>query len=246
MEVTLLGTGSALPSPERVQSGVLVADGPDSMLVDCGSGVVHRMARSGVDHRDISTVLLTHHHLDHVADLPTLVKARVLEGRTEFRIVGPPGTETLADRIFVLDGLDERADIDVEEFARGTDPFEVAGMHVHALSTQHTEASHAYRIGDRLVISGDTPPEPAVFALADGAHTLVHECGYPDGMENEGHTTPAGLLAGIENIQLERLVLTHLFPAAERAAEDILGSMQTTDVSVELGEDGMVLAIPPG
>lgn len=78
MEIPILGTGSALPSPARLQAGLVVTTDDTRLLVDCGGGVVHRLAQIGVDPRAIDGVLLTHHHLNHVADLPTLAKARVL------------------------------------------------------------------------------------------------------------------------------------------------------------------------
>ncbi|MEF8781451.1 MAG: MBL fold metallo-hydrolase, partial [Haloferacaceae archaeon] len=38
MDVTFLGTGSAMPVPERVQTGLLLERGDRTLLVDCGSG----------------------------------------------------------------------------------------------------------------------------------------------------------------------------------------------------------------
>ncbi len=244
MRVTLLGTGSALPSPDRVQSGVLVTDDDRRVLVDCGSGVVHRMAQHRVDHLGISTVLLTHHHLDHVADLPTLLKARVLQDEPECTIAGPPGTRAVLEGLLATDNLIQRADLRIEEYSEGTERVTVGGMTVEPVSTRHSAASHAYRFDDRLVVSGDTPPDEAIFSLADGVHTLVHECAYPDSVTTDDHTTPAGLRAGLDEISLERVVLTHLFPAAEQAAEAILAEMASTDAEMQIAEDGMALAIP--
>jgi len=44
MELTVLGSGSAMPVPDRVQAGYLLDDGDRSLLVDCGSGVLQRLA----------------------------------------------------------------------------------------------------------------------------------------------------------------------------------------------------------
>ena len=60
-----------MPTGERSQTGLLLAD-PDGdaepLLVDCGSGALHGLAATDVGYEGIGTVLLTHHHLDHVSD----------------------------------------------------------------------------------------------------------------------------------------------------------------------------------
>lgn len=70
MRLTVLGTGSALPSPSRLQTGAVVENVETTLLVDCGSGITHRLVQSDTDYRDIDTILLTHTHLDHVAASP--------------------------------------------------------------------------------------------------------------------------------------------------------------------------------
>ena len=46
MQVTFLGTGSAMPTGSRMQTGLLLSDGRQSLLVDCGSGILHRLANT--------------------------------------------------------------------------------------------------------------------------------------------------------------------------------------------------------
>jgi Metal-dependent hydrolases of the beta-lactamase superfamily III len=97
MRLTVLGSGSAMPVPDRAQSGYLLDCGDRSLLVDCGSGVLGRLAGTDTGYEGVSTVLLTHHHLDHVAALLPLVKARWLAGEEHLEVVGPTGTKALVD-----------------------------------------------------------------------------------------------------------------------------------------------------
>ena len=245
MHVTLLGTGSAMPSPDRVQSGVLVERGDARLLVDCGNGVVHRLAQTGVDHRGVDTVLLTHHHLDHVADLPTLAKARWLDDYSEFTVVGPPETEAVLDHLLTVDDMRDRVDLTVRERSVADAPFEVGGFTVDAAEGTHSKTCFAYRFGDALAFSGDTEPDDDVFALADGVHTLIHECSFPDGVETEGHTTPTELGRGLADVAVERVYLTHSFPEAERRAAEMRETVaEYADAEVHVASDRGWFEVP--
>lgn len=246
MRVTLLGTGSALPSRHRLQSGSLIEAGQRRLLVDCGSGITHRLAQVGVAVTDIETVLLTHTHLDHVADLPTLLKARWLNEEPELSILGPPGTAEVCDRLFALDGMAERAEPTVTELDLASTPWSVEGFDVTAVETEHARTCFAYRFDDRLVLSGDTTPTRAVFELADGVHTLVHECSFPDGTESDTHSTPSKLGAELADCSLEQIALTHLFPQTEPHAEELRRIVaEQTDAHVLVPDDRTTLTVSP-
>ncbi|MBA2624286.1 MAG: MBL fold metallo-hydrolase, partial [Acidimicrobiia bacterium] len=62
VRITLLGTGSPLPSPDRAGPATLVQAGQATLLVDCGRAVVMRLAAAGVLPLGVSAVLLTHLH----------------------------------------------------------------------------------------------------------------------------------------------------------------------------------------
>lgn len=64
MRITFLGTGSAMPTGERFQTGILLERDDRRLLVDCGSGALHGLARTNAGYEGVSSVLLTHHHLE--------------------------------------------------------------------------------------------------------------------------------------------------------------------------------------
>ena len=246
MRVTLLGTGSALPSANRLQAGIHLERNDHHLLVDCGSGVTHRLTQTNIDHRDVDTVLLTHHHLDHVADLTTLAKARWLEGHPAFTVVGPPGTREICERLFGIDDLDTRIDLEITELDADPAPFELGPYRVSTAQTKHSKPGFAYRFDDALTISGDTAPTRAVAALADGSNVLVHECAYPDGTDTETHSTPSALGRTLADVDVDvgRVLLTHLFPETEARTEDLSETVsQYTDAAVDVASDGDVVTI---
>jgi ribonuclease BN (tRNA processing enzyme) len=93
MKITFLGTGVAIPQPDRVQSGMIIEMDSKPILFDCGSGVLNRIFESNYDHTDIDTIVLSHLHLDHVADVLCLIKANWLCDKTDVTIYGPKGTQ---------------------------------------------------------------------------------------------------------------------------------------------------------
>ena len=238
MQLTILGTGSALPSATRLQTGYHIERDDHHLLVDCGSGVSHRLAQAEVSHHEIDTVLLTHHHLDHVADLPTLAKARCLDGHPSLRVLGPPGTRAVCANLFAVDDLDDRVGLDIEELPMDTATLDLGPHHITTARMAHSKPGFAYRFDDALTISGDTAPAPGVAELADGTAVLVHECAYPDGVETDGHTTPTALGEQIADIDLDRLYLTHLFPDTEAHADELAATVsEHTDATVTVATD---------
>lgn len=238
MQLTILGTGSALPSPARLQTGYHISRNDHDLLVDCGSGVVHRLAEAGVDHREIDAVLLTHHHLDHVADLPTLAKARWLDGCESLSVIGPSGTEQVCRTLFGVDDLIDRIDLSVRELPLATRSVTVGPHELTTANIAHSKPGFAYRFDGGLAISGDTAPTNEITKLADSSEVLIHECAYPDGVDTDGHTTPTALGEAIADIDVGRIYLTHLFPAAEAAGDKLASTVNRyTDADVTVAED---------
>lgn len=243
MHLRFLGTGSAMPTADRVQSGVLLAEGDRRLLVDAGSGVLHRLAATETGPEGVGRVLLTHHHLDHVADLLPLYKARWLAGESSLTVVGPPGTEALVeDLLDVHDYLRGRMSIGVRELDPGAAT--VAGFDVTAMANRHSMAGYAYRFDDQLTISGDTREFQALIDFADIGSVLVHDCSFPDGVEVDSHTTPMKLGRVLEGADLDRVYLTHLYPNTHGTHQSMIETVESHfDGEVLVAEDGMQIGI---
>ncbi|RBI64195.1 MBL fold metallo-hydrolase [halophilic archaeon] len=237
MRVTFLGTGSAMPTGERFQTGILLSDEDRRLLVDCGSGVLHRLQQAGVGYENVSTVLLTHHHLDHVADLLPLLKARWLAGEERLEVVGPEGTKSLLDDLLeVHDYLRDRVDLQVREV--GAHEFEVAGFDVEGYETRHSMPCLAYRFGDRFTFSGDSEAFEGLANFADGCAVLAHDCSFPDGVDVSNHPTPAKLGEALSGADVGRVYLTHLYPHTDGNHEEMVDSIgERYDGDVRFAED---------
>jgi ribonuclease BN (tRNA processing enzyme) len=95
---------------------------------------------------------------------------------------------------------------------------------------EHSPQSIAFRItgpgGRRLVYSGDTDYSESLVDLARGADLLICESSFPEEHKVRGHLTPA--MAGdiAARAAVRRLMLTHFYPACDRA--DIEGECRRT------------------
>jgi ribonuclease Z len=72
-ELVFLGTSSSAPSVNRGLAGHIVLHRQYRFLLDCGEGTQRQILRSGLGFKRLSTVLLTHGHLDHILGLGGLV-----------------------------------------------------------------------------------------------------------------------------------------------------------------------------
>jgi len=252
MRVTFLGTGSAMPTGHRFQTGLLLADGDDRLLVDCGSGVLHALERTDTGYEGIDAVLLTHHHLDHVSDLDVLLKARWLAGATELTIAGPPGTADLIDGLLDLhEYMQGRLDLTIREVS--TDGFSLAGFDVAAMETRHSMQCFAYRFthGDGLavVFSGDSEAFTDLIDFADGAAVLAHDCSFPDDVDVSNHPTPTALGRTLADADASvgRVYLTHLYPHTEGRHEEMLDAIADHyDGDVRFATDGLSVTVDDG
>ena len=97
MQVILLGTGAALPTPERSTSGTAVLYEGETLLFDCGEGTQLQLRKAGLRHGRLSRIFITHMHGDHVIGIMGLLMTMELSGRERpIELYGPPA---LADYV---------------------------------------------------------------------------------------------------------------------------------------------------
>ena len=188
----------------------------------------------------ITHVALTHFHIDHHGDLPTLVfawKYGQLPARSApLDLVGPAGTRALLERLAAAYGdwvLTPGFPITIREIGPGETIELSSSIRLSAQKVPHTAESVAYCIergGRRVVYTGDTGPDDALGDWARGCDVLVCECSLPASMAIKEHLTP-------ERARPRHVVLSHFYPPVERV--DIRGAVAAQyDGPVTLGRDG--------
>jgi len=247
MRYTTLGSGTISLTPGRACSGHLIEAGAMLILMDCGSGVAHGLSRLGIDWTSISHVALTHFHIDHHGDLPSLVfawKYGILPPRSApLEIIGPVGTLDLLTRLAAAYGewlLAPGWPLTIREIAPGEALDLGSGVRLEAVKVPHTPESVAYSVGRgarRIVYSGDTGPSLELAQWATGADLLVLECSLPTAMAIREHLTPEQCAAIAAEARPGRLALVHFYPPVENVdIRALVGAAFTGPVT--LAHDG--------
>lgn len=230
IELTVLGSGTALPTATRSPSGYLVRGDGFRFLLDAGPGTMGRLARAGTSIDEIDLVFVTHFHPDHTLDLMALIFAltnpRFHESYERLTIVGPEGIEELYQGMRALYGR-WMEPVTYELVRRVAEPGMrfPGGVTVSPFPMRHTRSSVGYRIehddGTVLAYSGDTDYCEAAVELGRDADLFVLECAFPEGEHRDGHLTPAlaGKIAAAAGCR--RLLLTHFYPECD--GSDLIG-----------------------
>jgi ribonuclease Z len=199
MDVVLLGTGTPLPDPDRAGPATLIRAGDRNVLVDCGRGVLMRLAGAGIRNPAfLEAVFITHLHSDHTCDFNEVLTMWWAAQPTDrpLRVVGPVGTRDWVDRTIAMMADDIRyriahhADLDwqprcdVTEVADGL-AYDVDGMRVVSALEDHGPVKPAlgFRFetqGRSAVVAGDTVPCEGLDNLCRDADAYVQTVLRPD------------------------------------------------------------------
>jgi ribonuclease BN (tRNA processing enzyme) len=218
------------------------------LLFDCGSGVLHGMARDGIDWRAITHVALSHCHTDHIGDLAPLLFAWTQglapSAAIPRTLLGPPGLTRIlrglaqahGDFVFAPGG--SLAVVELDRRGRWEDP---SGLVVSTTPARHTAEAVALRVefaGRVVGYTGDGGPHDSLAPFFRGADVLISECGIPDGSKIELHMTPLDVAALARDAAPRHLVVTHLYPGADRASLEGVLRAYGSPGSVVVADDG--------
>jgi ribonuclease Z len=273
IEITLLGTGSPLVDPLRAGPATLVRAGGATVLFDCGRGVLMRAAAAGVQANQLTALVLTHLHSDHITDLNDVITSRWVTtfAPEPLRVIGPPGTRAVVDgllaslapdisyRLAHHDDLTWDPGVEVHEQLEGV-VFDEGGVSIVAAPTDHrpVHPSVGFRIeheGDSVVIAGDTVPCEGLDRLCQGAGALVHTVIRADLVAAipvprlqdilDYHSSVEQAAETAERNGVATLVLTHYVPPLLPGAEPEWRALAEAHFggTVELGDDLHVVRV---
>jgi ribonuclease BN (tRNA processing enzyme) len=248
VKITVVGSGTVVPRLQRRQSCVVVETGRETVVFDLGSGAMRGMLHAGLDPFAVDRIFFTHFHPDHTVDVVPLLfsikygaevertRPLYLSGPQPFRSLWRAVTDAWGE--FMVGDYPTR----VSELPHVCpSPLDLPGCRLSWAPAAHRPESIAYRLeteGGAFVYTGDTEYSESVVELARGARTLLIECSFPDDRPVPGHLTPSSAARIASEAGVERVVLTHIYPAADELDLPALVSREC-DAEVLAAEDGM-------
>ena len=212
IQVTVLGSGTCVPSLARSACALLMTVGASRLLFDIGPGSMRRLLEAGVRVQEISHLCITHFHPDHTGELAPLIFANKYPDaslrRDPLIMMGGPGFLDFVTRLEGVYGpwIQLEGDLlqSVETAAEGRWDYAASGWRLETIPVRHNPESIAYRLtadgGPSVVYSGDTDYSENLVALARNADLLICEAARPDEHPVAGH---------------RQLLLTHFYPDCE-------------------------------
>jgi len=252
MKLTILGSGTVVPSGSRNSAGYFVELPDARVMMDCGAGTMHALARYGLPWEQITHLFISHFHVDHIGELASLFFAFRYGMKTDredpFTIVGPIGLDRVIDGLRMAFGsklfqakfpVSVRMVTPGERLKLGTDSTLLVAK------TPHTEESLAVRIqsGSRaLCYTGDTDYSEEVARFFNKADVLISECSLREPREGVRHLSVRQAARLAAHAEVARLIVTHFYFEVNEAE---LKAELERDYSGEviIGRDGLVIDI---
>lgn len=248
MKLTVLGSGTCVPSLKRNASGYHLEAKRCRVLIDCGSGTLLQLEKAGMSYKDIDAVFITHRHPDHFADLMPLIQALLatpnfMREKDLFIMGSTAFMEYYQKAIASILGVPRDFSIQLTIIK---DKLDFGPFHVISTKTVHSTDSIAYRFeqgGKSIVFTGDADYDQGIIELSKKADLLITDCSFPDSMKAPGHLSAreCGLVA--KKAAVKKLLLSHLYPVDTPDIERIKESREFFDGDVVMAEDLMKIEI---
>ncbi len=187
-KVIFLGSSNAVPTRDHENTHLAIIGEKRSILVDCVSNPVVRLEEAGVDFNELTDIIITHFHPDHVSGVPLLLMGMWLMGRTKpINIYGLHFTMDRLEDLMGFYGWAEWPNFFPVAFYRlpeaemafvlDDDEFKISSSPVHHMVPTIGIRVEVKQTKKVLAYSCDTEPCEQTVRLADGADILIHEAG---------------------------------------------------------------------
>lgn len=224
MKLTILGSGTSVPHPERASPAHWLETPNGTLLLDISADAPHRMAQESLDWTNLDAIWISHFHLDHMGGLPTFLFgtkwAPQTQNRTKpLRIFGPEGLRDIVETISESNDyglLEQPFPVEFVEVAAAANFEILPGITATTLKTPHTKESLALGLKDEdsklFVYTSDTGFSEDLGPFAKHAALLLMECSFRRNKPVQKHLELADAMRLAHECAPEKLVLTHLYP----------------------------------
>lgn len=215
-KVIILGSSNAIPTKDNENTHMVIVGDERMVLVDTVGNPVLRLEQAGLDYNNLTDLIVTHFHPDHVSGLPLLLMDMWLMGRR--KSLNIYGLHYTLDRVEDLMKSYSWADwphffpvafyrlpasemtnvLDCPDFKIYTSPV----RHLIPTLGLRVEFNHTNKV---MAYSCDTEPCEEVIRLGAGADVLIHEASGA----TRGHSSAAQAGEIASRAEVGRLYLIH-------------------------------------
>jgi ribonuclease BN (tRNA processing enzyme) len=252
MKLTILGSGTVVPNGKRNSSGYFVEAGNVRVMMDCGAGTVHALARYKVDWECMTHLFISHFHVDHIGELASLFFAfrhGMKTTRTApLTLIAPQGIEQVIHHLKAAFGerlFTPKFPFTILPVVPGESVALGDNCVLSVTKTPHTEESLAARIqqGERSIgYTGDTDYSETLVQFFQGASLLVSECSFRQRKAGVRHLSINDVAQLAKQAQVENLLVTHFYFDVDEV--NLKKELQATYTgNIFIGKDGMSLKV---
>lgn len=233
-KVIILGSSNAIPTRDNENTHMVIVSSDRMVLVDSVSNPILRLEQAGLDFNNLTDIIVTHFHPDHVSGLPLLLMDMWLMGRQ--KPLNIYGLHYTLDRVEGLMGFYNWSvwpnffpvvfyRLPASEM---TPVLSCADFTIHASPVHHMIPNIGLRIefpksGKTMAYSCDTEPCGEVLRLGTNVDVLIHEATG----DEPGHSSAAQAGEIAKQAKAKKLYLIH-YPTGRFAKGDLVAEAQTT------------------
>jgi len=219
MKLTILGSGTCVPSLQRHSPSNHLKIDNKEILIDCGSGTLLQLEKAKLSYKEIDIVCISHYHTDHISDLTALIQALNwtpwFDRKKDLTLIGPLGFRKFYESYLKPISGTPRPNTYEIILKEIDNKITFNNFTIESYKTNHNADSIAYKFSKEeksLVISGDTDFDKDLINFAKNSDVLILECSYPNNQKVAGHlvSKECGEIAKRANVK--KLVLNHLYP----------------------------------
>lgn len=239
MQLTILGSGTFIPTAKRNTSCYLLDIGKEVLLLDSGSGCIRQMCHVSRSFLEVNRIFYSHLHLDHIADfLPILFSRKYSKPQRPTGALIIHAHQDFAYYYNQLTKIFKRWVIEpeypslFEPLAPGV--YDFRGYTLKVYRSNHTPESLMYRFeeqGKGFLYTGDVDLCPELYEAAKEVDWLLIECGNTNDNPASGHMNPNKIKRLIETSNPKQVILTHIPPELEEMnIRDTFGADYTSRI----------------
>jgi ribonuclease BN (tRNA processing enzyme) len=220
----------------------------ERVLIDAPPTILHQLQTNNISSSQITDLLITHWHGDHVFGLPFLLLDRRFisdrEGKSRLRIhLHPNGIERMKKicELAFPNSLEQVIEERVEWIVNDTG--HASGWDYERFPVKHTPETdpHGYLLRDSngfvLLHTGDSGPCETIDQRIPNSHVILLEMGVPNGAEFPYHHRPDDIIRTASKESHKTFLITHSYASGkEEKVGFTMPSLPSNTIQIEDGQ----------